>query len=63
LLPVSANFIKFVERAALPCDDNNGSFVPLEGLRLLVLAKQLDQINNFFASGVDAIVVNPVRYL
>jgi inositol transport system substrate-binding protein len=39
--------------------DDNGHTVQIEDAQNDV-AKQLDQINNFIASGVDAIIVNPV---
>jgi inositol transport system substrate-binding protein len=39
--------------------DSNGHTVQIEDAKNDV-AKQLDQINNFIASGVDAIIVNPV---
>ncbi|MEG9862703.1 MAG: sugar ABC transporter substrate-binding protein [Parvularculales bacterium] len=40
-------------------DDTNGVDVQIEDAQNDV-ARQLDQINNFIASGVDAIIVNPV---
>ena len=53
------NFLTVLRNGIQSHADANGIGVQIEDAQNDV-AKQLDQINNFIASGVDAIVVNPV---
>src|SRR5215204_4888703 len=53
------NFLTVLRNGIQKYADDNGHTVQIEDAQNDV-AKQLDQINNFIASGVDAIVVNPV---
>ncbi|MEO6012163.1 MAG: substrate-binding domain-containing protein [Devosia sp.] len=53
------NFLTVLRNGIQTYADANGHKVQIEDAQNDV-AKQLDQINNFIASGVDAIVVNPV---
>lgn len=53
------NFLTVLRNGIQSHADANGLTVQIEDAQNDV-AKQLDQINNFIASGVDAIVVNPV---
>lgn len=53
------NFLTVLRNGIQAHADSNGIGVQIEDAQNDV-AKQLDQINNFIASGVDAIVVNPV---
>ena len=53
------NFLTVLRNGIQSHADANGISVQIEDAQNDV-AKQLDQINNFIASGVDAIVVNPV---
>lgn len=53
------NFLTVLRNGIQSYADENGIQVQIEDAQNDV-AKQLDQINNFIASGVDAIVVNPV---
>lgn len=53
------NFLTVLRNGIQSHADANGITVQIEDAQDDV-AKQLDQINNFIASGVDAIVVNPV---
>jgi inositol transport system substrate-binding protein len=53
------NFLTVLRNGIQAHADENGIDVQIEDAQNDV-AKQLDQINNFIASGVDAIVVNPV---
>ncbi len=53
------NFLTVLRNGIQSYADENGIGVQIEDAQDDV-AKQLDQINNFIASGVDAIVVNPV---
>ena len=53
------NFLTVLRNGIQSHADANGIQVQIEDAQNDV-AKQLDQINNFIASGVDAIVVNPV---
>jgi inositol transport system substrate-binding protein len=53
------NFLTVLRNGIQTYADANGHQVQIEDAQNDV-AKQLDQINNFIASGVDAIVVNPV---
>lgn len=53
------NFLTVLRNGIQGHADANGISVQIEDAQDDV-AKQLDQINNFIASGVDAIVVNPV---
>jgi inositol transport system substrate-binding protein len=53
------NFLTVLRNGIQTYADANGHSVQIEDAQNDV-AKQLDQINNFIASGVDAIIVNPV---
>lgn len=53
------NFLTVLRNGIQKYADDNGIGVQIEDAQNDV-AKQLDQINNFIASGVDAIIVNPV---
>ena len=53
------NFLTVLRNGIQSYADANGVSVQIEDAQNDV-AKQLDQINNFVASGVDAIIVNPV---
>ncbi|MGQ0564626.1 MAG: substrate-binding domain-containing protein [Gemmobacter sp.] len=53
------NFLTVLRNGIQSHADANGLSVQIEDAQNDV-AKQLDQINNFIASGVDAIIVNPV---
>jgi inositol transport system substrate-binding protein len=53
------NFLTVLRNGIQTYADANGVSVQIEDAQNDV-AKQLDQINNFVASGVDAIIVNPV---
>ena len=53
------NFLTVLRNGIQTFADANGHDVQIEDAQNDV-AKQLDQINNFIASGVDAIIVNPV---
>ncbi len=53
------NFLTVLRNGIQSYADENGISVQIEDAQNDV-AKQLDQINNFIASGVDAIIVNPV---
>jgi inositol transport system substrate-binding protein len=53
------NFLTVLRNGIQKYADDNGHKVQIEDAKDDV-AKQLDQINNFIASGVDAIIVNPV---
>ncbi len=53
------NFLTVLRNGIQSYADTNGVKVQIEDAQNDV-AKQLDQINNFIASGVDAIIVNPV---
>jgi inositol transport system substrate-binding protein len=53
------NFLTVLRNGIQSYADQNGHTVQIEDAQNDV-AKQLDQINNFIASGVDAIIVNPV---
>lgn len=53
------NFLTVLRNGIQAHADANGITVQIEDAQNDV-AKQLDQINNFVASGVDAIIVNPV---
>jgi inositol transport system substrate-binding protein len=53
------NFLTVLRNGIQGYADSNGHSVQIEDAQNDV-AKQLDQINNFIASGVDAIIVNPV---
>src|SRR6185295_10395754 len=53
------NFLTVLRNGIQKYADENGHTVQIEDAGNDV-AKQLDQINNFVASGVDAIIVNPV---
>jgi inositol transport system substrate-binding protein len=53
------NFLTVLRNGIQTYADENGHSVQIEDAQNDV-AKQLDQINNFIASGVDAIIVNPV---
>ncbi len=53
------NFLTVLRNGIQKYGDDNGIKVQIEDAKNDV-AKQLDQINNFVASGVDAIIVNPV---
>ncbi|MCC0029324.1 MAG: sugar ABC transporter substrate-binding protein [Brucellaceae bacterium] len=53
------NFLTVLRNGIQKYADDNGIEVQIEDAQNDV-AKQLDQINNFAASGVDAIIVNPV---
>lgn len=53
------NFLTVLRNGIQSYADENGHDVQIEDAQNDV-AKQLDQINNFVASGVDAIIVNPV---
>jgi inositol transport system substrate-binding protein len=53
------NFLTVLRNGIQKYGDDNGVTVQIEDAKNDV-AKQLDQINNFVASGVDAIIVNPV---
>jgi inositol transport system substrate-binding protein len=53
------NFLTVLRNGIQAYADENGHTVQIEDAQNDV-AKQLDQINNFIASGVDAIIVNPV---
>lgn len=53
------NFLTVLRNGIQGYADSNGISVQIEDAQNDV-AKQLDQINNFIASGVDAIIVNPV---
>jgi inositol transport system substrate-binding protein len=53
------NFLTVLRNGIQSYADANGHTVQIEDAQNDV-AKQLDQINNFVASGVDAIIVNPV---
>ncbi|MCB2130283.1 MAG: sugar ABC transporter substrate-binding protein [Rhodobacteraceae bacterium] len=53
------NFLTVLRNGIQKYADDNGIGVQIEDAQNDV-AKQLDQINNFVASGVDAIIVNPV---
>jgi len=53
------NFLTVLRNGIQKYGDDNGVKVQIEDAKNDV-AKQLDQINNFVASGVDAIIVNPV---
>src|SRR5260221_6526772 len=53
------NFLTVLRNGIQKYGDTNGVKVQIEDAKNDV-AKQLDQINNFVASGVDAIIVNPV---
>ncbi len=53
------NFLTVLRNGIQKHADETGNKVQIEDAKNDV-AKQLDQINNFIASGVDAIVVNPV---
>ncbi len=53
------NFLTVLRNGIQSTADANGLKVQIEDAKNDV-AKQLDQINNFIASGVDAIIVNPV---
>jgi inositol transport system substrate-binding protein len=53
------NFLTVLRNGIQSYADENGHTVQIEDAQTDV-AKQLDQINNFVASGVDAIIVNPV---
>jgi inositol transport system substrate-binding protein len=53
------NFLTVLRNGIQAHADSNGISVQIEDAQNDV-AKQLDQINNFIASGVDAIIVNPV---
>jgi inositol transport system substrate-binding protein len=53
------NFLTVLRNGIQKYADENGHKVQIEDAKDDV-AKQLDQINNFIASGVDAIIVNPV---
>jgi len=53
------NFLTVLRNGIQSYADENGHTVQIEDAQNDV-AKQLDQINNFIASGVDAIIVNPV---
>jgi inositol transport system substrate-binding protein len=53
------NFLTVLRNGIQSYADANGHQVQIEDAKNDV-AKQLDQINNFVASGVDAIIVNPV---
>jgi inositol transport system substrate-binding protein len=53
------NFLTVLRNGIQSYADENGIDVQIQDAQNDV-AKQLDQINNFIASGVDAIVVNPV---
>ena len=53
------NFLTVLRNGIQSYADANGIGVQIEDAQNDV-AKQLDQINNFIASGVDAIIVNPV---
>jgi inositol transport system substrate-binding protein len=53
------NFLTVLRNGIQTYADANGHSVQIEDAQNDV-AKQLDQINNFVASGVDAIIVNPV---
>lgn len=53
------NFLTVLRNGIQKYADGNGTKVQIEDAKNDV-AKQLDQINNFIASGVDAIIVNPV---
>jgi inositol transport system substrate-binding protein len=53
------NFLTVLRNGIQTYADSNGHQVQIEDAQNDV-AKQLDQINNFIASGVDAIIVNPV---
>jgi inositol transport system substrate-binding protein len=53
------NFLTVLRNGIQEYADANGHTVQIEDAQNDV-ARQLDQINNFIASGVDAIIVNPV---
>ncbi|WP_413875200.1 sugar ABC transporter substrate-binding protein [Albidovulum sp.] len=53
------NFLTVLRNGIQKYADDNGIGVQIEDAQNDV-AKQLDQINNFIAGGVDAIIVNPV---
>ena len=53
------NFLTVLRNGIQKYADDNGIGVQIEDAQDDV-AKQLDQINNFIASGVSAIIVNPV---
>lgn len=53
------NFLTVLRNGIQKYADDNGHKVQIEDAKNDV-AKQLDEINNFIASGVDAIIVNPV---
>ena len=53
------NFLTVLRNGIQKYGDDNGVKIQIEDAKNDV-AKQLDQINNFVASGVDAIIVNPV---
>ena len=53
------NFLTVLRNGMQSYADENGIDVQIEDAQNDV-AKQLDQINNFIASGVDAIIVNAV---
>jgi len=53
------NFLTVLRNGIQKYGDDNGVKVQIQDAQNDV-AKQLDQINNFIASGVDAIIVNPV---
>ncbi|HVY52394.1 MAG TPA: substrate-binding domain-containing protein [Devosia sp.] len=53
------NFLTVLRNGIQKYADDNGHKVQIEDAKNDV-SKQLDQINNFIASGVDAIIVNPV---
>jgi inositol transport system substrate-binding protein len=53
------NFLTVLRNGIQSYADANGHTVQIEDAQNDV-AKQIDQINNFIASGVDAIIVNPV---
>jgi inositol transport system substrate-binding protein len=53
------NFLTVLRNGIQKYADDNGHKVQIEDAKNDV-SKQLDQINNFVASGVDAIIVNPV---
>jgi len=53
------NFLTVLRNGIQAYADDNGLSVQINDAQNDV-AKQLDQINNFIASGVDAIIVNPV---
>jgi len=60
ILPHHDNFLTVLRNGMIEmADERDGVDIQVEDAQNDV-AKQLDQINNFIASGVDAIIVNPV---